>query len=88
MVGLIAGRFSKVQADTSVSIDKFKKIEKDHGFDLGSTGLGKDEELDKAFKTIEDSILKLKEGELEPEKECRKMEVKNRMGYLFGLLNQ
>lgn len=85
MAGLIGGRLANAQEENKQAIEKFKKIEKDHPFDLASSGTGNDPELDSAFKVIEDAIRKLKEGEKDPRIECRKLQVKNKVGSLMGM---
>lgn len=88
ILGLIGKRLTSVQEEHLKSNDKFRKIEKEFPYDLGPSALGKDEEIDKAFESVEEIIKNLKIGDVkDPKTELKRMQMKNKMGYLMGMLN-
>jgi len=85
MLSNMGGRLASVLERHKISVDKFMSIQKDYGFDIGNNGLGKDEELDSAFKKIEEFILKLKEGETQPQNEYKKLQLRNKVNGLLDM---
>ena len=85
MLGTLGGRLTSILEKHKISMEKFANIQRDYGFDIGNNGLGRDDDLDQAFKKIEEFILKLKEAETQPQNEYKKLQLRNKVNSLLDM---